>query len=963
MDKAIIHLSEEQLSRFGDGEASAADARHLEGCPHCAARLRELNAAVAAAADYYRSLRTGLRPPGAWRSLDALIAEAEPQPRRWRWWAAAALAAACSAGLFLTLFRGPDSGDSMRATELLAQSAAAEPPGHGGITVRSRGGLLVRPAVLDSDSGADAEGSRLASLFQRAGYSWQEPLSARSFSAWRDRLQARRDTVSRLSDGTRGSYRVRTETSAGALRAASLTLRMDDLHATAARFEFPGEGSVEMEEAAGSPGTPAPRPAARAAEPAEVAAGPEDTLRVLVALHSIGADVGDPVEVGDDAQHRAVLVRASGLKPAREQQIAQVLEPLPRVRVDFAPAGTAEGTPHRTPAERASGTLPAAVRARFEQKFGSAAALQTATDELLETLRRTACPCACGGGVGRQVPAPGRGGAFARRRGRPAWVARAPRLGARSRTGADPHALAAPAAAGRGRCARPRQLGSVAVQCAGTVRRGPRSRSAAEPPARRQLRGGRRRAAAALAARRARAPEPDHPRAARRRPVDPPMRSGLLLLLLAGAGSAAPPDGVANCRIFGRIQASSGEALPGARVEIQSESDGTRWRAEADESGAYSVAGLRAGLYKLRARLDGFRTASRLGLSVAGGESVQFDFALEIVALHESITVVSSRDDSDPASGESLLLTRQSPGAGLPANGRDFRATFDLLPGVVVTPASLSDAGQFASGGQRPNSNAFRVDDVSVNTGVGSSVLPGSFPGASLPAMTAIGTTENIVTPATTLSVELRTSNFAPEFGERPGAQTLVTTRSGTDRYHGSGFGHLRDNSWSARDWFANSRGRAAPRSETHGWGGVLGGPLLSQGRHFFVSAERSALSDFSYQLTSVPSYASRASASEKLGGILSFFPAPSGAELGGRSGRGPHHYRHTGTAFQHDSAPGPGARLAGQPLRAHRPRALHVDLGSCPGEWPAGLAQRNSRPFRRAPGLVARAALQLLAG
>jgi hypothetical protein len=144
------------------------------------------------------------------------------------------------------------------------------------------------------------------------------------------------------------------------------------------------------------------------------------------------------------------------------------------------------------------------------------------------------------------------------------------------------------------------------------------------------------------------------------------------------------------------------------------------------------------------------------------GQELRLDFSMQLLALHEFVTVVGGRDDLDPSGGDSLLVTRDGPGSNLPANGPDSRMLFDLLPGIVVTPAGASDGGQFTSNGQRPNAHAFLVDRVSANTGVGGSALPGSFPGASLPAMSAGGSTEEVGSSADTQSVELRTSSFAP---------------------------------------------------------------------------------------------------------------------------------------------------------------------------------------------------------
>lgn len=194
--------------------------------------------------------------------------------------------------------------------------------------------------------------------------------------------------------------------------------------------------------------------------------------------------------------------------------------------------------------------------------------------------------------------------------------------------------------------------------------------------------------------------------------------------------------------IGGAIQTINGQALFYADIQIQSENTGARWRTQSDDAGGYIVRDLPGGLYKVTVRMPGFRTVSRVGVIVDSAE-VSLDFAMEILSVHTTISVVTGQDKLDPSNGDTLILTRDSPGATLPVNGPDVRASFDLMPGVVVTPASISDAGRFTSNGQRPNSSSFRLDGVSANTGVGGSALPGSFPGASLPAMTAFGSAEN----------------------------------------------------------------------------------------------------------------------------------------------------------------------------------------------------------------------------
>ena len=153
------------------------------------------------------------------------------------------------------------------------------------------------------------------------------------------------------------------------------------------------------------------------------------------------------------------------------------------------------------------------------------------------------------------------------------------------------------------------------------------------------------------------------------------MRSlGLVIgLLLFGISvSAGEQSG-----IFGVVQDSSGHLLPGAEIQVQSESTGARWRTQSDANGEYSVAGLPPGQYKLTVRLPSFRTVSRVGAVLDAEKGLSIDFAMDLLALREAITVVSGRDEVDPSNGDRLLVTRSSPGATLPTNGPDYRMLFE----------------------------------------------------------------------------------------------------------------------------------------------------------------------------------------------------------------------------------------------------------------------------------------------
>jgi hypothetical protein len=390
------HLSEEQLALYQDGALPASEASHLEACAACSGRLRDLAVAGAAYREYLTSIQAAAppSPPRPWHSLDSLIAEHEAARSRhaWRWWMVPALGAAVCVGVVIGLLvRRPGPAPSIPANELLARSAAMELPVNRSIALRVHGRSVVRPAVLlSSSTERDPDLTHLAMLFDEARYSWREPLSARSFEDWRAGLREKRDSVTVVHSGDpERAYRVRTETATGVLRSATLTLRAKDLRPTQGAFEFQGEQPVEIEEAGAAP--PPETSQLRTVEPklepkavaAYTPASPEDTLHVLAALNEIGADVGEPIEIAEDAQHQ-VLVRASGLTPERARQVAAVLESLPHVKMVLSAGNGSPLSARPTLTERSSTGMPRTLRQKFEDSLGGAVALQEVTDRVLE---------------------------------------------------------------------------------------------------------------------------------------------------------------------------------------------------------------------------------------------------------------------------------------------------------------------------------------------------------------------------------------------------------------------------------------------------------------------------------------------------------------------------------------------------------------------------------------------------
>jgi hypothetical protein len=397
------HPSEEQLLRYSDGElpgrATSQVHTHLKACWQCRTNVEEIEKTVGACVRYRTTvLQHHLpAPPAPWTDIYRSFAEIDatlPQPsltdrllRALAWpvhnpkkWVPVAVAAMLAVGLFYRYRLTP----SVQASELLQKAIVASdsrPAKPHLLRIRTKAASLTRRTGPDhalASNTADQETlNSVETLFHNANYNWDDPLSARSYSAWRDQLSAKQDQVLEQQD----SYRIRTNTDSGDLLQASLQLRSQDLQPTAGRFEFRNQDWVEITAipdlaepvttaaaSAPEPRTTAPLASSTNITPSSPVPTIADELRVLGALHGIGADLGDPLVVKRDSSQ--IVVSGVGIAPGRQQQIQQAVNSLPNVAVRFTESDT---TPQPPAPETPATTDSPQVQARIAEQMGGRA--------------------------------------------------------------------------------------------------------------------------------------------------------------------------------------------------------------------------------------------------------------------------------------------------------------------------------------------------------------------------------------------------------------------------------------------------------------------------------------------------------------------------------------------------------------------------------------------------------------
>jgi len=370
-----------------DAESGA----HLEACAECRERLNDFAEASRAYNRFHTSvLKPSLSPaPRQWEPLRFPTGRrASIRPARWLW-AAAAIAALAVA---VRLFEPPAS---VRAAMLLRKAAAAEraaPQSGRRIRIRTNSRVLDRDARVHN--GPEAVGAAaLRILFDSAGYPWDNPLSAQAFTDWRASMADVRDEI----EESGGIYTLRTFVGRGPLSGADLTLRAADLHALSCTLRFRSGGEIiymtelpTITPPAPIESTPAPAPGQNQRLVLRPAVPPtaSDELHVLAALHVIGADLGEPIEI--ERNNAVITVRVSGLDENRRAQIRKALSGLITVMLQFEPAGPADTKPAAPGKPAGSDDRPNQFARELANRLNGSVTVSDLRDQLIDATDRAA---------------------------------------------------------------------------------------------------------------------------------------------------------------------------------------------------------------------------------------------------------------------------------------------------------------------------------------------------------------------------------------------------------------------------------------------------------------------------------------------------------------------------------------------------------------------------------------------
>ena len=335
----------------------------------------------------------------------------------------------------------------------------------------------------------------------------------------------------------------------------------------------------------------------------------------------------------------------------------------------------------------------------------------------------------------------------------------------------------------------------------------------------------------------------------------------LLLMGLALAGLAL---GQTSGTIQGTVTDDTGAVIPGASVLVANIETGVETPASTNEVGFFTVPGLNQGLYSLTCSSEGFASQEYPEVRLEVQQTMRLDCALSVGSVTETVEV----------SAAAILIQSEKTEVGqvidskrileMPLNGRNYlelaKFTVGVLPSREMGKGTRHDGVMGGEGGILAMGMHAAQTNVLLDGADNSSRNSGGALGfqaqATKPSVDAVG------------EFKVVTNNTSAEYGYRMGAKVLVSTKTGTNEFHGSLYEFIRNDKLDGTNFMANRTDSAKPTLRRNQYGGTFGGPFARNRLFGFFSFQGTKNRAGQSFTSSVPSSAA-------LGGDFSNQPDP----------------------------------------------------------------------------------------
>ncbi len=301
--------------------------------------------------------------------------------------------------------------------------------------------------------------------------------------------------------------------------------------------------------------------------------------------------------------------------------------------------------------------------------------------------------------------------------------------------------------------------------------------------------------------------------------------------------------------VLGTVSDPSGGTVAGATVKLTNLGTNETRSVETGSGGTYTFPNLSAGQYRVEIEAAGFKRFTEDGVQVQVGVATRVDAALQVGTVAQSVVVTTEAPPLQTDSASLGTTIGQEEVESIPLSGRNVNNMLTLVPGVVAQGDTYGNAVSNQAGGARTNSIGF-----------GNYAIGGGFGNQSqfyVDGVSSNGPANNLnaFIPSQDVVQEFRvvTNNVPAEYGNYAGGVVNITTKSGTNAFHGTAYEYLRNKVLDANDFFSQLNGLPRAPLVQNQFGATIGGPIRKDNTFFFFGWEREVIRSTADAISTVP--------------------------------------------------------------------------------------------------------------
>jgi hypothetical protein len=271
--------------------------------------------------------------------------------------------------------------------------------------------------------------------------------------------------------------------------------------------------------------------------------------------------------------------------------------------------------------------------------------------------------------------------------------------------------------------------------------------------------------------------------------------------------------------ITGTITDPADAAVPQAQIELVNTNTGEMRKATTNDAGRFTFSQLLPAPYSIKITAPGFRTYVRSGFQLTTNQAAEFAVRLEVGSVTEAIEVTGAPPLLDTQTANQSVTLNDRMVQELPNLSRNLYSLALSTAGVTYAASSMKgnvgsdqNTSRFHIAGSRQNAVNILVDGVSA--------LAGGWGGALFqPGLEIVQ------------EFQITKNNYEAQYGRTMGGVVNVTTKGGTQEFHGAAYYLHRNDNFNANDFWNNKYGRPKTEYKMHRFGGVVSGPIWKSKR------------------------------------------------------------------------------------------------------------------------------------